>query len=78
MSVAKDLKSSENWKSQFATSNLVDSKIANKIVVLRDVQVMIDRDIAELYEIDTKALKQAVKRNIERFPDSFCFERSRT
>ena len=74
MSVAKDLKSSENWKSQFATSNLVDSKIANKIVVLRDVQVMIDRDIAELYEIDTKALKQAVKRNIERFPDSFCFE----
>lgn len=74
MRTAKNLKSSENWKSQFATSNLVDAKIANKIVVLRDVQVMIDRDIAELYGIDTKALKQAVKRNVERFPDSFCFE----
>lgn len=59
---------------QFVTSNLVDAKIANKIVVLRDVQVMIDRDIAELYGIDTKALKQAVKLNVERFPDSFCFE----
>ncbi|MBO6055603.1 MAG: ORF6N domain-containing protein, partial [Alphaproteobacteria bacterium] len=34
----------------------------------------IDRDIAELYKVDTKALKQAVKRNIERFPESFCFE----
>lgn len=74
MRTAKNLKSSENWKSQFATSNLVDAKIANKIVVLRDVQVMIDRDIAELYGIDTKVLKQAVKRNVERFPDSFCFE----
>ena len=72
--VVKKENGGRNWKSQFATSNLVDAKIANKIVVLRDVQVMIDRDIAELYEIDTKALKQAVKRNIERFPDSFCFE----
>lgn len=61
-------------QSQLVTSNLVDAKIANKIVVLRGVQVMIDRDIAELYGIDTKALKQAVKRNVERFPDSFCFE----
>jgi len=72
--VVKKENGGRNWKSQFATSNLVDAKIANKIVVLRDVQVMIDRDIAELYEIDTKALKQAVKRNIERFPESFCFE----
>ena len=66
--------SSTILKSQNATSRLARSEIANKIVVLRDVQVMIDRDIAELYEIDTKVLKQAVKRNIERFPEAFCFE----
>lgn len=76
MSAAKDLKSSENWKSQFATSNLVDSKIANKIVVLRDVQVMIDRDIAELYGVEIKVLNQAVKRNAERFPKQFMFQLS--
>ena len=76
MSVAKDLKSSENWKSQFATSNLIDSKIANKIVVLRDVQVMIDRDIAELYGVEIKVLNQAVKRNAERFPKQFMFQLS--
>ena len=74
MSVAKDLKSSENRKPLFATSNLVDSKIANKIVVLRDVQVMIDRDIAELYGVETKVLNQAVKRNAERFPEAFLFQ----
>ena len=35
---------------------------------------MIDRDLAELYQVETRALKQAVKRNIERFPDDFMFE----
>lgn len=61
-------------RSQFVTSKLSNAQIASKIVVIRDVQVIIDRDIAELYEIDTKVLKQSVKRNIERFPESFCFE----
>ena len=58
------------------TSNLVDAKIANKIVVLRDVQVMIDRDIAELYGVEIKVLNQAVKRNAERFPKQFMFQLS--
>ena len=70
----KEIISIENGRSQFATSKLTESQIASKIVIIRDVQVMIDRDIAELYKVDTKALKQAVKRNQERFPDSFCFE----
>lgn len=74
MNDVKKVKSATILKSQFATSRLANSEIASKIVVLRDVQVMIDRDIAELYEIDTKVLKQAVKRNIERFPETFCFE----
>lgn len=64
-------------RSQFVTSKLSNAQIASKIVVIRDVQVIIDRDIAELYEIDTKVLKQSVKRNIERFPESFCFELDR-
>jgi len=38
------------------------------------VEVMLDRDLAELYEVETRALKQAVKRNLERFPDDFMFE----
>ena len=48
--------------------------IQNKIVVLRNQQVMIDRDIAELYGVATRTLNQAVKRNIERFPERFMFQ----
>lgn len=48
--------------------------IQDKIITLRDQQVMIDRDLAELYQVETRALKQAVKRNIERFPTDFMFE----
>ena len=48
--------------------------IQNKILVIRNQQVMIDRDIAELYGVETKRLNEQVKRNIERFPDEFCFQ----
>ena len=48
--------------------------IQNKIYTIRNTQVMLDRDLAELYELETRALKQAVKRNIERFPEDFMFE----
>ena len=48
-------------------------KIDERIYSVRDRQVMIDRDLAELYGVETKALNQAVKRNIERFPPSFMF-----
>jgi hypothetical protein len=40
---------------------------------LRGVQVMLDRDLAALYQVETRALKQAVKRNIKRFPADFMF-----
>jgi len=46
-------------------------KIASRIVEIREVRVMLDFDLAELYEVETKALNQAVKRNIKRFPASF-------
>ena len=45
--------------------------IENRIFNLRGMQVMIDRDLAELYGVETKVLNQAVKRNIERFPPQF-------
>ena len=48
--------------------------IRNKIVVLRNQQVMIDRDIAELYGVETRRLNEQVKRNIERFPEEFMFQ----
>ena len=48
--------------------------VAGKIHLLRGVQVMLDRDLAELYETETRTLKQAVKRNSERFPADFMFE----
>lgn len=48
--------------------------IQNKIYTIRDVQVMIDRDLALLYGVETRVLNQAVKRNIERFPEEFMFQ----
>ena len=62
-------------KQEVIVSNpLVGSKIANKIVVIRDVQVLLDRDLAEIYGVETRVFNQAVKRNIERFPDAFRFQ----
>lgn len=47
--------------------------IEQRIFVIRGQRVMIDRDLAQLYEVKTMVLNQAVKRNIERFPDDFMF-----
>ena len=55
-------------------SNEITAKtIEAKILTIRNQQVMIDRDLAELYGTETKVLNQAVKRNIERFPEDFMF-----
>ncbi len=48
--------------------------ITNKIHCIRNQKVMLDYDLALLYEIETRALKQAVRRNSIRFPDDFMFE----
>ncbi|MBF0760156.1 ORF6N domain-containing protein [Dysgonomonas mossii] len=48
--------------------------IQNKIFEVRGLRVMIDFHLAELYQVETRALKQAVRRNIERFPNDFMFE----
>lgn len=52
------------------TSVLVESKI----FLIRGKQVMIDRDLAELYGVETRAINQSVKRNLERFPEEFRFQ----
>jgi len=48
--------------------------ISSKIYFIRGSKVMLDRDLAMLYEVETRALKQAVRRNIQRFPEDFMFE----
>lgn len=48
--------------------------IQNKIYAIREQKVMLDFDLAVLYEMETKYLKRAVKRNINRFPEAFMFE----
>jgi hypothetical protein len=50
--------------------------IQNKIFKIRGCRVMTDFHLAELYQVETRALKQAVRRNIERFPDDFMFSLS--
>ncbi|MCF6244028.1 MAG: ORF6N domain-containing protein [Sulfurovum sp.] len=52
---------------------LVESEVGSRIFTLRGKEVMIDKDLAELYKVETKVLNQAVKRNIKRFPDDFMF-----
>ena len=51
-----------------------DEVVMSKIYVIRDQKVMLDRDLAELYGVETKVLKQAVRRNMTRFPEDFMFE----
>lgn len=53
---------------------IVDEVVMNKIYIVRGQKVMLDKDLAELYQIETKNLKRQVKRNIERFSDDFMIE----
>lgn len=56
-------------------ANLVPIEtIQSKIFVFRDQKVMVDRDLAEMYEVETKRLNEAVKRNLKRFPKDFMFK----
>lgn len=62
-------------------SNIVKyeiDEIKQRIYTIRGKQVILDSDIAALYEVETKKLNQAVKRNLERFPQEFCFQLDET
>ncbi len=52
---------------------VIEQKILNRIYVVRSEKIMLDRDLAELFGIETRVLKQAVKRNMKRFPKDFMF-----
>lgn len=56
--------------------NLSDVAIERRIYTVRGEQVMIDRDLAELYGVENRTLRQAVRRNIEKFPDDFLYKLS--
>jgi hypothetical protein len=56
------------------TIQIHDAALTNKIYIIRNHKVMIDRDLALLYGVETKRLKEAVKRNISRFPIDFMFQ----
>ena len=53
---------------------VLQGEISSKILTLRSQQVILDKDLAELYHVETKVLNQAVKRNIKRFPSDFLFQ----
>jgi hypothetical protein len=53
---------------------IAEEVVMAKIFIVRGIRVMLDRDLAELYQVETKQLKRAVRRNIDRFPEDFMFE----
>ncbi len=61
-------------RNQKMTTVVPAELIVSKIVVLRGENVLLDRDLAELYGVETGALNRAVKRNAERFPKDFMFQ----
>ena len=56
------------------TNKINKNNIKDKICIIRGVAVMIDRDLAELYQVETRRINEQVKRNIERFPEDFMFQ----
>jgi hypothetical protein len=50
------------------------NQIENRIYTIRGIQVMLDSDLAEMYDVETKVLNQAVKHNLDRFPNEFQFQ----
>jgi hypothetical protein len=60
------------------STGVVQAQVENSIYLLRGYRVMLDSDLAALYQVEVKALNQAVKRNAERFPEDFMFQLSAT
>ena len=69
------IKEINSWDLAMNEITTIDKQnLQDKIYTIRGLQVMLDRDLAVLYQVETRALKQAVKRNIDRFPNDFMFE----
>ena len=61
-------------KTTIDLNSISEDIVLNKIYEIRNFKVMLDSDLAELYGVETKVLNQALKRNLERFPDDFMFK----
>lgn len=73
--MASQKTSADDLRLQIATSNSIPpERIERRILLTRGHKVMLDTDLAELYEIETKLLTRAIRRNIERFPADFMFQ----
>jgi len=60
------------------SNTIVQETIIKKIIFIREEKVILDVHLAELYDVETRVLKQAVRRNMDRFPEDFMFELSET
>ena len=58
-------------------TDITEGIVISKIRMIRGHKVMLDSDLAELYEVETRVLNQQVKRNIKRFPEDFMFQLSK-
>ena len=70
----KEIITNMNDNRMESIEQLSDSGIERRIYVVRGEQVMIDRDLADLYGVENRVLRQAVRRNKEKFPDDFLFK----
>ena len=68
---------SKTTNSLVVTSVIPQETVEKKIFLIRGHKVMLDRDLAELYGVETRVLNQAVRRNRERFPEDFMFSLTR-
>lgn len=56
----------------------VNNNVENMIYEIRGVQVMLSSDVAKLYQVETRRINEVIKRNIKRFPNTFCFQLTET
>jgi hypothetical protein len=61
---------------QNSSDLIIEDRITRSIYLIRNQKVMMDSDLAEMYGVETKVLNQAVKRNLDRFPEDFMFQLS--
>jgi phage regulator Rha-like protein len=61
---------------QNSSDLIIQERITRSIYLIRNQKIMMDSDLAEMYEVETKVLNQAVKRNMDRFPEDFMFQLS--
>lgn len=68
------MKDFNNMEEKSPLPRISDEVVMKKIYLIRDMKVMLDHDLAELYGVENRSLKQAVRRNIKRFPEDFMIE----